>query len=85
MRLIDADALKNAILVKGDNLEDNGLLDDMRGLYIALDLIDQAEPVCAVLMDDVMQVLEATKRSVMKKAIKSFNINFMWQIEKEQR
>lgn len=83
MRLIDADKLKNAILIRCDDLDDLQLLDDMRGLQQALDLIDKMEPVCAVTLEEVLKVLEKAKEEIIGKNIEGFADQLMWQIRNE--
>lgn len=83
MRLIDADKLKNAILIRCDDLDDLNLLDDMRGLQQALDLLDQMQPVCAVTLEEVLNVFEKAKAEIIGKNIEGFADQLMWQIKHE--
>ena len=83
-KLIDADKLKNEILYKCDDLDDMGLLDDMRGLHLALDIIERQTPVIALDLADVLKIMDETKDRVVRKAMEEFKVNFNWQVTHEK-
>lgn len=84
MRLIDLDKLIKDMHCQIDDLNDIGQSKDASALCIALHVIDRQPPVIAITLEDIMRIMEDTKKEICDRSVRQFVNSLEWQVKHEK-